>query len=537
MAKMKKILLMLLRGGSSQAQVAAALHVSKRDVSEAAKAIKEHNLTYEAVLGMDPAAVEDAFFPREGRGRKRDDAYLQPDMGVYVERKKRCRKLLIKQFWQEYCSAALAQEKLAYSYQSFCEQFSAEAEKLGATQHFRHTPGEKAYIDWAGDAARLTDRITGKTTKVYVLVVSLPFSGLFWARGFTDMRQQSWLEGHMAAFEAFGGVPRMLIPDNCATATDRGSAYETLINKDYERFAEHYGTAVVPARVRRPRDKSTAEGAVNLVEEWVVAPSSEMRFYTLEEFNEFCAERAAWLNRRPFAAKDGSREELFEAEEAEQLLPLPLERYEMCRWCYPKVSPDYHVTIDYMHYSVPCELIGRTLEAKVTAGRVAVYDGGELVCEHRRLTGRKNQYETFEEHMPANHRDAGSPWSEERFSSWAAKIGPETELAIARVLDSRQVVEQAFVPCRNILGLSKRYTPQLLEAACAQVNALGALPSYTGVKNAVLSIKADSERRQAARAGAASPAAGGGQLVDRAAHAGRLRGAEAYRRREGRDAD
>lgn len=149
MAKMKKILLMLLRGGSSQAQVAAALHVSKRDVSEAAKTIKEHNLTYEAVLGMDPAAVEDAFFPREGRGRKRDDAYLQPDMGVYVERKKKCRKLLIKQFWQEYCSAALAQEKLAYSYQSFCEQFSAEAEKLGATQHFRHTPGEKAYIDWS----------------------------------------------------------------------------------------------------------------------------------------------------------------------------------------------------------------------------------------------------------------------------------------------------------------------------------------------------------------------------------------------------
>lgn len=537
MAKMKKILLMLLRGGSSQAQVAAALHVSKRDVSEAAKAIKEHNLTYEAVLGMDPAAVEDAFFPREGRGRKRDDAYLQPDMGVYVERKKKCRKLLIKQFWQEYCSAALAQGKLAYSYQSFCEQFSAEAEKLGATQHFRHTPGEKAYIDWAGDAARLTDRITGKTTKVYVLVVSLPFSGLFWARGFTDMRQQSWLEGHMVAFEAFGGVPRMLVPDNCATATDRGSAYETLINKDYERFAEHYGTAAVPARVRRPRDKSTAEGAVNLVEEWVVAPSSEMRFYTLEEFNEFCAERVAWLNRRPFAAKDGSREELFEAEEAEQLLPLPLERYEMCRWCYPKVSPDYHVTIDYMHYSVPCELIGRTLEAKVTAGRVAVYDGGELVCEHRRMTGRKNQYETFDEHMPPNHRDVGSPWSRERFTSWAAKIGPETEAAITRVLDSRRIVEQAFVPCRNILGLSKRYAPQLLEAACAQVNALGALPSYTGVKNAVLSIKADSERRQAARAGSASPAAGGGQLVDRAAHAGRLRGAEAYRRREGRDAD
>ncbi len=223
--------------------------------------------------------------------------------------------------------------------------------------------------------------------------------------------------------------------------------------------------------------------------------------------------------------------------QAEQLQPLPPERYEMCKWCYPTVSPDYHVTIDYMHYSVPYTLIGRTLDAKVTASKVVVYDNGELVCEHKRMTGKRNQYETFDEHMPPNHRDAGSPWSRDRFISWAAKIGPQTKAAITRVLDSRPVVEQAFVPCRNILGLSKRYTPRLLEAACAQVNALGALPSYTGVKNTILSIRADAERKQAARASAASSAAGNEQLADRAAHAGRLRGADAYRRKEDRDAD
>lgn len=341
----------------------------------------------------------------------------------------------------------------------------------------------------------------------------------------------------MSAFEEFGGVPRMLVPDNCATATDRGSLYETLLNKDYERFAEHYGCAVVPARVRKPRDKSTAEGTVDLVEKWVIAPSSEMRFYTLDEFNEFCAQRVGWLNSRPFSAKEGSRSSLFDEEEAGQLMPLPAERYEMCRWCYPKVSPDYHVTIDYMHYSVPHSLIGRTLEAKVTASKVIVYDNGEPVCEHVRLTGRKGQYDTFDEHMPANHRDAGSPWSDERFLSWAAKIGPETELAIARVLDSRKIVEQAFVPCRNILGLSKRYTPQLLEAACAQVNALCAVASYTGVKNAILSIKAQRDSARAAGACAAAAAEGPAQIVDRAAHAGRLRGADAYRRKGGGDAD
>ena len=190
-----------------------------------------------------------------------------------------------------------------------------------------------------------------------------------------------------------------------------------------------------------------------------------------------------------------------------------------------------------MHHSVPYTLIGRTLDAKVTASKVVIYDNGELVCEHKRMTGKKNQYETFDEHMPPNHRNVGSPWPRDRLVSWAAKIGPQTKVAITCVLDSRTVMEQASVPYHNILGLSKRYAPQLLEAACAQVNALGALPSCTGVKYTILSIKADAERKQAARAGAASSAAGNEQLVDHAVHAGRLRGADAYRRREGRDAD
>ena len=527
MSKNKKILMMLAKGGASQSDIAAALHVSKRDVSTGAKAIREYGLTFDAVSQMDADVVDDLFFPKEER--EPNDAYLQQDMAPLVERKKKNRKLPVKLFWIEYCERAEAEKKLAYSYQMFARLFADEAERMDATRRFVHEAGAKCYIDWAGDTAFLTDKLLGTKTKAYVLVVTLPFSGKFWAEGFCDMKQKSWQDGQMHAFEEFGGVPRMWVPDNAATATDRTNVPRvTLVNKEYERFADHYGAAVVPARVRKPRDKSVAESAVNLVEQWIVGPANEMTFYTLDEFNEFCSEKVAWLNFRRFSAKDGSRDSVFEEEERMHLMPLPAERYEMCEWRSAKVSPDYHVTVDYMHYSVDHSLIGEQVDVKLTSSSVSVMHGGAIVAEHPRLHGRKGQYSTNVEHMPESHAALDNPWSPGRFASWARRIGPETEAAIGRVMGSRPIVEQSFVSCRNILGLSKTYTPALLERACGKMNAASALPSYTGLKNAILATRAaDAEARAN---GKPVPQATPGGLVDRAKSAGRLRGADAYKR-------
>ena len=210
--------------------------------------------------------------------------------------------------------------------------------------------------------------------------------------------------------------------------------------------------------------------------------------------------------------------------------PLPPEPYERCEWHVARVAPDYHVTVDYMHYSVPFSLIGRQVDVRLTASRVTVLDGGEAVAEHSRRHGRKGQYATVESHMPDEHRLQESPWSPGRFSSWASRVGPETGTAIGAVLASRAIVEQSFVSCRNILGLSKTYSPELLERACAQANAAGALPSYTGIKNRILSIRAADAEARALGAAANAGADAGGALVDRAKSAGRTRGADAYRR-------
>lgn len=260
-SKKRKILLMLAKGGVSQSEVAAAARASKRDVSACAKAVRERRLTFDGIAAMSATEIDEILAPpREPRA----SAYLAPDMGQLVEHKRRNRKLTVKMFWMEHCVAAEAAGKSAYSYQTFCELFARAAEKAGATRRLAHEPGAKAYVDWAGDTASLTDRLTGAKTKVYVLVVALPYSDRFWAQGFTDMRQRSWQEGQARAFEDFGGAPRMIVPDNAATATNRSSVHVTLVNEEYARFAEHYGRrssppgSAAPATRRSPSQRSTS---------------------------------------------------------------------------------------------------------------------------------------------------------------------------------------------------------------------------------------------------------------------------------------
>lgn len=488
MKSKRDLLLAVARGGGTQEQLAGALGVSKRDVALAAAVLRDRGLTEEAVSGMTEAQVRAELFPR--RAKEPDPAYLQPDMGPLLERKSRKTKIPVKLFWMEYCRDAADRGLLAYSYQDFCRKFSAEAERAGVAAHFDHEPGAKAYVDWAGDCAEVRDRVTGRAQKVYVLVVSLPASSYIYAEGFTDMRQASWLDGQANAFEEFGGTPRMLVPDNCLTAVVRGDRRVCEVNGTYESFAAHYGCAVLPARVREPRDKNTAEAAVDLVETWAIAPSSEEAFYTLEEFNGYLRERVDWLNARPFSDREGSRADFLEGVERERLQPLPPQRYELYEWRRAKVPPDYHVRVDYMHYSVPHGLVGQTVDVRLGSDRVTVMHGGEAVAEHPRLRGRKRQYSTDPAHMPPAHLEMQNPWSRARFESWADKVGPQTAACVARVLASRETVEQTFVACRNILGLAKSYGPEALERACAALAQSPSLPSYTAAKNLILGARA-----------------------------------------------
>jgi len=447
---------------------------------------------------MDDEGIRSLLLPRGDA----QTGFAQPDFDA-LAKELALPGVTRKLVWNEYCNSISEGGGRAYGYAQFCRLFDRHLRASGARMHLEHDPGRRMFVDWAGGCAEVTDGVTGSVRKAYLFVSCLPYSDIIYARCYLDMGMDSWLDGHMRSFEHFGGVPYIIVPDNCATATDRSPAYVTLVNETYHEFASYYQTAVVPARVRRANDKALVESAVLICERSVLAPLRHERFFSLGDLNDAVLERVAAVNAAPFQKRDGSRDSVFAAEERHLLKPLPATRWERAEWRRCKVGPDYHVCADHMRYSVPYRLIGEEVDVRLTSTEVRVYKGHGLVCSHERAYGRKGSYRTEASHMPKGHQEADIAWTPDRFERWAAGVGPATAAAIGRVLASKAIVEQAFVPCMNILGLAKGGRRELLEAACAEVAGRGAFPSYTHVKDTMAAIRA----RAAAKAAAAKAAA------------------------------
>lgn len=517
----KKDVMELLSKGVSWNDAAASLGCSKSTVAKCAAAMRERGIGAGELASMTEAEVSALF--ADGR-TKRGEEWLEPDYERVCEQLARVPKMTLTLQWKRYCDCNPEGKRL-YGLSRFCEKVGeyARAHDLAAT--IEHEPGRALLVDWAGDRARVWDPASGRDRQAHLFVACLPYSGWIWARLFPDERARSWAEAHVLCLEAMGGVPDIVVPDNCATATDRrGRGEPVKVNDLYLELAEHYGFGVVPARVRRPRDKASVEKAVDLCETWVLAPMAGERFASLAEANAEVDRLVDALNARPFRGREGSRDSAFLAEEPPALNPLPAERFEAYEWRRCKVAPDYHVQVDRMRYSVPWRLVGREVDVRLGAGTVAVLCGGEVVAEHRRLVGRKGQYSTDPGHVPEAHREASSYWTRGYFERKASEAGPQARALVSALLDSRAVEAQAYVPCSNVPSLSRRGGRELMERACAVVNAQGATPSYARVKNAMAALREEGQ----APPGACPPP------EDRAAHAGLVRGADHYRR-GGRD--
>jgi transposase len=484
-------------------------------------------LNAEALAELDETNIRQSYFARPERVH--DEEYVMPDFESVCKRIELNRKLTLREIWIHYSSSEPAGKKL-YSYSQFCRLLREWGKKTSTTTKMRFVAGQAAYIDWAGTTGFTTSRLTGRKQKVYLFVMCLPYSDIIYAEGFYSLAQEQWLEGHMNAFEYLGGVPSVLVPDNCATAVDRTPAFFTAINQTYFDFADHYATAIDPARVGRPRDKNLVESAVNLVEMWIIASLAEDTFYTLEEYNAEVRRKVDWLNDRDFQQKDGSRRSVFEDEERECLGPLPSHRFEISHWTKATLAPDCHVRVDYMRYSAPYKLVGKRLDVRLTSSVVDIIDDGIIVASHRRLFGKKGQYSTDTAHMSSTWGTLDNPWNPERFERWADNIGPATRETVDRILASRTIVEQTFVSCQNVLGLAKSYGRVLLEQGCDTIVSRGpTIPTYTAVKNAIISIKRDG-------AAATSPIHLTVPKPDKLGPGGRTRGAEYYRHSgKGRD--
>ena len=410
--------------------------------------------------------------------------YKMPDY-AYVYREMQKSGVTLNLLWLEYCDQCKAAGETPYQSTQFNKYYSDYLNKTNATMHLNHKPGEILQVDWAGDTASVIDTDTGEVIPAHVFVATLPYSGYSYVEAFFSMNQECWTTAHINAFRYFGGVTRMIQCDNLKTGVEKHGKGEVILNKSYQELAEHYATAIVPARVRAPKDKAAVEGTVGIISTFILAALRSRQFLSLSELNAAIWERLEVFNNKPFQKKNGSRASLF-AEEKPFLRPLPPHPFELATWKKATVGPNYHISVERMNYSVPYEYIRQKVDVRLTRATVEVFYNGTRICSHPRLYGKFNQYSTMQEHMPPDHQKYVQ-WNGERFVRWAGKIGGSTECVVRAILTGYKVEQQGYKSCMGLLKLADKYSPERLENACKRALEYTPRPSLKNVQTILAS--------------------------------------------------
>lgn len=466
--------------GFNKTQIAQSMLCSRTTVRNVLRLATEKGLSYSSTQAMSDKQLSDTLFP-PADGKL---AYTMPDY-EYIYKEMQRDGVTLNLLWQEYVEACHQKGKLAYQSSQFNKYYNDFLAKKNATMHLNHKPGEVMQVDWAGDTAEVIDTDTGEPIKVYIFVATLPFSGYSYVEGFFSMDQECWTAAHVNAFSYFGGTTRMIQCDNLKTGVVRHGKDEIELNRSYQELAEHYNTAIMPARIRSPKDKAYVEGTVGVISTFIIAALRNRQFLSLPELNDAILVKLEAFNNKPFQKKEGSRASMFK-EEKPFLRALPPEPYELSQWKIATVAPNYHISVDKMNYSVPYEYIKQKVDVRLTRSMVEVFFGGNRICSHVRLYGRPNQYSTNEEHMPPDHKKYVQ-WNGPRFVSWASKIGPNTTIVIKAILSSYKIEQQGYKSCLALLKLADKYSVDRIEAACAKALTYTPQPSFKNIKGILAS--------------------------------------------------
>ena len=463
MRKVHLVLRLFFAANMGIREIARAVDASPSTIGDYVRRARVAGLGWPLPEGMSESALEVRLFPPAAPSRVERPLPAWPHVHAELRRKGVTLALL----WQEYKT----EQPTGVQYSQFCEGYRAWAQRIDTVMRQSHRAGEKLFVDYAGHTARVVDRTTGEERVAQVFVAVLGASSYTYAEATWTQSLADWTASHVRALAFFGGVPEVVVPDNLRAAVTSAHRYEPELNPTYQDLATHYGMAIVPARVRKPRDKAKAEVGVQVVERWVLAALRHRLFFSLAELNAEIARLLERLNARPFRKLPGSRRSAFETLDRPALRPLPLERYEFAQWKKVRVHIDYHVELERHYDSVPHALIGKELHLRVTAHTVECLHRGERVASHAR-SHHPGRHTTLDAHMPERHRQLGQ-WSAVRFRRWAEQSGPATAALIERVLTARRHPEQSYRTCLGILRLGKSYGDARLEAACRHALTLG----------------------------------------------------------------
>ena len=461
--------------GLNHSQIAESMGIARQTVVTSLRRAASKGLDWQATESLSDSELSAKLFPPLGVGL----GYKIPDY-EFIHRELAKSGVTLQLLWFEYCDKCRDAGEIPYQLTQFKKYYRDYVVKTKATMHINRKPGEIMEVDWAGQTAKLIDTDTGEEIDAYVFVAALPYSGYAYVEAFLSQKQDAWIAAHVNAYGFFGGVTRILVPDNLKTGVVKNTKVETVLNKTYQELAEHYGTAIIPARIRAPKDKPTVEGAVGNISTFILAAIRNQRFFSLREMNAVIREKLHAFNHKPFQKKEGSRASVF-AEERTFLLPLPKNAFELASWKIATVQYNYHVSVDGQFYSVPYEYIKRKVDVRLTRNVVEVIFEGIRVCSHVRLHGRQGQYSTQEAHMPPNHQQY-TQWNGDRFRKWAAKIGENTATIVETILTGYKVEQQGYRACMALLKMADTYTPERLETACGRALSYTPRPSYKAIQ-------------------------------------------------------
>jgi transposase len=458
--------------GLSPRQIAVSVDCALSTVQECLRRIAAAKLTWPLPESLDDVALERQLYARKVSVL---DTPL-PDF-AHVQRELARPGVTRQLLWEEYRD----QHSAGLGYSAFCEHYRDWlAQRVDPVMRFEHLAGDKCFIDYAGHTASVIDRVTGEIRQAQIFIASLGCSNYTFAEATESQSLPDWLGSHVRAFEFFGGVPAACVPDNLKSGITHPHRYDPELNRAYADLAQHYGIAILPARVRKPRDKAKVENAVQVVERWILAKLRDHQFFSLAELNAAIADLLVAYNQKPFQKMEGSRHSRFVELDRPAIKPLPPRAYEYATWKSARVFLDYHIEIAHAYYSVPFEHIHAQVDVRLTARMIEIFLNNTLIATHIRSYQRGARM-TNPAHRPEKHC-AGIDWT----ITQGKRIGEPVAEVLRREFKRKKHPEEALRGAKGILRMAHDHSPDKLIVACEQALRFGCF----GYRNVLALIKA-----------------------------------------------
>jgi transposase len=473
MRKIREVFRLKFDCDISNRQIAKSCKIARSTVAEYLFRFQQAALSWPLPQNLDDNQLEQLLYPQLPALPAHERPV--PDWS-YIHQQLRQKSVTLMLLWQEYKEI----HPHGYQYSQFCHRYRQWAAKIDPVMRQEYRAGEKMFVDYAGQTVPVYDLHTNQMRQAQIFVAVLGASNYTYAEATWTQSLADWIGSHGRAFAFFGGVAKLVVPDNLKSGVSKACFYEPDINPSYLDMANHYGTAVIPARVRKPKDKAKVEVAVQVVERWILARLRNRQFFSLHQLNQAIAELLENLNNKAFQKLPGSRKSAFESLDRPALNPLPSQAYQFAEWKKATVNVDYHIEVERHYYSVPHALIKKKLDVRITNNTVECFYKNKRVASHIR-SHLKGRHSTIKDHMPKAHQK-WAQWTPDRFIRWAGKIGPHTQKLIENVLNARTHPQQGFRSCLGILRLAKSYGDDRLEAACRRAVAIGGT-SYRSVES------------------------------------------------------